>query len=195
MKRKQLIKTCEELFTEFNPIIQTFDSFIHDTLGDCDSPEAPPDNIFIKQCLFSVVRYERGLKSFLKHFFFDNAASVLRTDYTMYMIMLTLGLFRIEELGMEEFTKFCHAQDPTKMSQFLQYTFDDADDSPVQAAIKADWCKDYDVKYVEDTLIGTITSFMGDMNSLAASLEAKVSFFMFICSFIHSFIDYSHHFI
>tara|TARA_B110000971_G_C19782430_1_gene395962 strand:+ start:43 stop:600 length:558 start_codon:yes stop_codon:yes gene_type:complete len=185
MKRKQLIKTCEELFTEFNPIIQTFDSFIHDTLGDCDSPEAPPDNIFIKQCLFSVVRYERGLKSFLKHFFFDNAASVLRTDYTMYMIMLTLGLFRIEELGMEEFTKFCHAQDPTKMSQFLQYTFDDADDSPVQAAIKADWCKDYDVKYVEDTLIGTITSFMGDMNSLAASLEAKVSFFMFICSFIH----------
>ena len=173
MKRKELIKKCEELWAEFNPIVETFDSFMYTKLGDCDSDEAPVDNVFIKQCLFSVVRYEKGLKMFLKHFFYDNAASVLRTDYNMYMIMLTLALFRIEELGMEEFEKFANAQDPVKIAMFLSYLYDDADNSPVQASIKQDWCKHYDVKYVEETLIGTITRLKGEMSALAESLEAK----------------------
>lgn len=168
-----MVNAAIELYTKFNPVVETFDSFIENALGDCDSPDAPVENVFLKQLLFSVVRYEKALKTFLKHFFHDNAANVLRTDYNMYQVLLVLSLFRIDELGMDEFEKFAQGADPVKVSLFLKYLFDDEDDSPVQASVKQDWCKDYDVRYVEDTLIGTITKLKGDMTALAAKLDAK----------------------
>ena len=83
MKTSHLMTACEDLHNGFNPITQTLDAYIFDALGDCDSPEADPDKVFLKQVLYSVQRFQPGLKAFLKHFFYDNAASVLRTDYNM----------------------------------------------------------------------------------------------------------------
>ena len=103
MKPAALIAAVEQLYNDFNPSVETLDSYISDTLGDCDSPSADPDKTFMKQVLYSCLRYRPGLKAFLKHFFYDNAGSTVRADYNMYMIMLTLALFRIEELGVDMF--------------------------------------------------------------------------------------------
>ena len=77
------MKACSDQYTNFNPKTQTLDAYLSDTLGDCDSPQADPDKVFLKQVLYGCLRYGPGLKGFLKHFFYDNAASVLRADYNM----------------------------------------------------------------------------------------------------------------
>ena len=59
------------------------------------------------------------------------------------------------------------------MSQFLQYLFDTSPTSPIVCSVKQEWCKHYDVKYVEDSLIGTIHRLTPIMNKLAKSLDAK----------------------
>lgn len=173
MKPKHLMRAVEDLFNAYDPTIQTLDSYISDSLGDCDSPEADPSNKFIKQVLYSCHRYRPGLTSFLKHFFYDNASRVVRADYNMYMVMLCLALFRIDELGVKEFAKFANAQDPTKMTVFLKYLFDTSDGSPVQATVKEEWCKHYDVTYVEEALLGKIESLTPAMMQLVAELESK----------------------
>jgi hypothetical protein len=52
------------------------------------------------------------------------------------MIMLCLCLFRIDDLGTEQFGQFANCQEPTKMAAFLDYVFDTADDSPIQCSVK-----------------------------------------------------------
>ena len=49
MTPSALLSSIQDLYTSFNPKVQTLDSYIEDKLGDCDSERADPDKVFIKQ--------------------------------------------------------------------------------------------------------------------------------------------------
>lgn len=40
---------------------------------------------------------------FLSSFYFNNSSKILRSDYTRYMILAYITLFRMEEMGMKRF--------------------------------------------------------------------------------------------
>jgi len=88
----------------------------------------------------------------------------------MYMIMLCLALFRIDDLGLSTFSKFAMAQEPTKMTNFLTYLFDTSETSPVMCTVKQEWCKHYDVRYVEETMIAKIKHYTPGMMELCDKL-------------------------
>ena len=50
------------------------------------------------------------LQAFMSHFYNDMAASVLRADYTLYLILAYLTIFRLEELTFTEYRKFVESQ-------------------------------------------------------------------------------------
>lgn len=58
---------------------------------------------------------------FLNHYYNDMAGSVLRGDYTLYMILGYLLLFRLDELGFDEFRQLTSSEDPIKMAHLLTY--------------------------------------------------------------------------
>jgi len=62
MKPVALMQAVESLYNSFNPKMQTLDSYIEDTLGDCDGPDADPDKVFMKQVLYSCLRFRPGLQ-------------------------------------------------------------------------------------------------------------------------------------
>lgn len=64
------------------------------------------------------------MRVFLKHFYNDMASSVLRNDFTLYMVLGYLLLFRLDELGFGEFRRLTSSEDPTKMAQLLDYLID-----------------------------------------------------------------------
>ena len=43
------MKYALDLYSQYNPKTQTLDSYIDDTLGDCDSVDAKPENVTLKQ--------------------------------------------------------------------------------------------------------------------------------------------------
>ena len=147
MKPKYLMRACEDLYNGFNPVIQTLDSYISDSLGDCSSPAADPANKFISQVLCSCDRYKPGLHAFLKHFFCDNAPRVARRDYTMYLInALPRSLPPRGGRPSRRSRAETRAQERRRrMATFLRYLFDATPGSPVQATVKQEWCKHYDV--------------------------------------------------
>lgn len=62
---------------------------------------------------------------FLTHYYNDMAGSgVLRNDFTLYMVLAYLLLFRLDELGFNEFRRLTSSEDPTKMSHLLKYLTD-----------------------------------------------------------------------
>lgn len=71
--------------------------------------------------LYGCLRYKDALRVFLKHYYNDMASSVLRVDYALYMVLGYLLLFRLDELGFDEFRKLTTSEDPTKMAHLLKY--------------------------------------------------------------------------
>lgn len=79
---------------------------------------------FLRQVLYGCVRYKDALRVFLKHYYNDMASSVLRNDFTLYMVLGYLLLFRLDELGFGDFRRLTSSEDPTKMAQLLNYLID-----------------------------------------------------------------------
>lgn len=79
---------------------------------------------FLRQVLYGCVRYKDALRVFLKHYYNDMASSVLRGDFTLYMVLGYLLLFRLDELGFGDFRRLTSSEDPTKMAQLLNYLID-----------------------------------------------------------------------
>ena len=91
----------------------------------------------------------------------------------MYMVILCLGLFRIDELGLERFEKFVMAREPEKMVGLLSYVFDTAPDSPVRTSVFTSWCKHYDVTYVEEHMVAQVESLAPRMAVIVERLVVK----------------------
>jgi hypothetical protein len=62
MKKAALVKACEDLIKSFDPKRVTLDSHADEVLGDCESPEADAQNVFIKQVFYGCVRNKPALK-------------------------------------------------------------------------------------------------------------------------------------
>lgn len=76
------------------------------------------------QVLYGCVRYKDALRVFLKHYYNDMAGSVLRSDFTLYMILAYLLLFRLDAMGFDGFRHLISSEDPTKMAHLLNYLTD-----------------------------------------------------------------------
>ena len=78
------------------------------------------------------------MQGFISNFYADNAASVLRSDMTMYTILAYLALFRLEEMGWPKFKEFALTQDPSKVDTFIMYLFNKGN---LYSSLRAEWMK------------------------------------------------------
>jgi hypothetical protein len=166
MKRKELLAACENLVKSFDPVIMTVDAHVEEELKDF----AEADRIFLHQVLYGCVRYKAVLKVFLSNFYQDNSAKCSRGDYTKFMVLGYLAIFRLEEMGLTAFKGFIMSQDPTAMHVFLAYTFDE---TILRGPIKAEWIRLLDQSFVETNLIGPMMKFKHDIDAILAHLHAK----------------------
>lgn len=108
----------------------------------------------------------------MSQFYNDMAASVLRADYTIYLILAYLTLFRLEELTFPQYRKFIESQEPDKMNVFLAYVFDV---SHLADTVKWDWLKIYDLEHVENAMIRPISEHAGEAEGFRMDILAAAS--------------------
>jgi hypothetical protein len=108
----------------------------------------------------------------MSQFYNDMAASVLRADYTIYLILAYLTFFRLEELTFPEYQRFIESQEPDKMSTFLSYVFDV---DRLANSVKWDWIKIFDLAYVEDSMLQPIVRYKMKANRMRIEMMAKAS--------------------
>ncbi|KAF0695737.1 Aste57867_13473 [Aphanomyces stellatus] len=166
MKRKELLAACEDLVRSYDPAIVTVDAHVDEALQDFDEI----DRLFLHQVLYGCVRYKDVLKVFLSNFYQDNSAKVSRNDYTKFMIMAYLAIFRLDEIGLAAFKGFVSSQNPTAMHVFLAYLFDDA---ILNGPVKAEWLRLLDQDYVEAKMIGRMTKYKAEIDQILLHLHAK----------------------
>lgn len=168
MNKGRAIKRCEDLIRSYNPVTHSIDTHCSHHLGTCE--DAKPENVFIQQVAYGWYRERSVLEIFIKNFYADNAARLLRTDIMMYTIFAYLALFRLEEMGFRTFKEFALTQDPMKIYNFAAYLFNKEN---LWNCLRAGWMKVRDLQYVEEELIAGIEQFLPDLSKLCQDLEEK----------------------
>jgi hypothetical protein len=166
MKRKELLAVCERLITSFNPDKTTVDSHAEEELQHYETS----DRLFLQQVFYGTFRYRELLKPLLTHFFNHNSSKVSRSDYTKFMIVAYLAMFRLEDMGLSAFSSLVAALDPTSMHVFLSYFFDEAN---LQGPIKSEWIHVLDQDFVQCEIIDKMLQCRGEILGLLDQLYAK----------------------
>ena len=175
---RQLLLQCERLMQTFDHRKTTVDSHCLSVLGaGCESSSggaagavADPAKVFCKQVFYGCVRYKQPLKLFLSSFYFNNAGKTSRNDYTRYMVLGYLALFRLDELGWERFRAFVMSDDPLKMMVLLEYLFDEG---TLNDFLKPELCKIFDAEFVDNDIISRLLAQMRGASELMESLRVK----------------------
>ena len=121
-----------------------------DKLGVVEGTSVEPSKIFIKQVFYGCVRYKDALKIFLSSFYYNNSGKTSRNDYTRYMVLGYLALFRLHELGFDRFRSFIMADEPLKMMVFLEFVFNE---ETLDITLKDELCRIFDRDFVEDDIV------------------------------------------
>ncbi|CAD7959559.1 unnamed protein product [Amoebophrya sp. A120] len=142
-----------KLIEAFDPKKTTVDAHFDDKLGKNTRMSAARKK-FTQQIFYCCIRYQKFLKLFVNAFLYKNPASAPRSDQTLYMILGCLFFFRYDELGPHELGKIILKSElstPPALNALMDFIFTEED---LNNWVKVEWCKVYDMKYLEDEIIG-----------------------------------------
>lgn len=107
------------------------------------------------------------MQTFIDDFYRDNASRVLRKDITMYTIVAYAAIFRIDELGVHRFRELLSTQEPSKMSVFINYVFNEEN---LWNTLRSSWMTVKDLDHVEKQIIPRVSKFISPMSKFSNDL-------------------------
>merc|ERR1719408_27884 len=170
MTPHELLKACIVILDTFDPKRTTVDAHCDASpwLKKCSEVEAK----FLQQVFYGCVRYQSFLRIFVTGFLYKNPATAQRSDQTFYTVLAYLMIFRLKELGVAEFRNFVLCASLPAMLAFLQFASSKKD---LEEWVKMEWCKLYDIEYIENDIIGTVQSLLPPGNDLVNELSLKAT--------------------
>eukprot|EP01039_Chlorochromonas_danica_P002730 gene2730-2981_t len=166
-KHENILAICEEIIKSFNPTTHSIDSHLFERVGDTNKPEARPEDLLIQQIVYGCFKEKPLLKTFIDDFYRDNASRVLRKDITLYTMLAYVVIFRIDELGVQRFRELVSLEEPSKMSVFIGYVFNEEN---LWNTLRASWMTVKDLDFVEKNMIPHIARFIPSMAKFSADL-------------------------
>lgn len=172
--RKELVQKTAKLLDTFDPKRTTVDAFIDDSEVTQDKRLQEVEKKFLHQVFYGCMRYEKFLKLFVTSFLYKCPTAALRTEQTLYTILGYLMFFRLEELGVAEFREMllCGCGTMPSILALLQYALSAED---LEKWVKVEWCKIYDVRYIEEEVIGKLQGFVEEMRPVVEEVEFKAT--------------------
>lgn len=174
IRQSALLQKCIEVIESFDSKKTTVDAHVEDTPLLKDKSLGEIEHKFIHQVFYGCTRYLKFLKLFVTSFLYKHPTTARREDQTLYTILSYLLFFRLEEMGVQEFRKFfeCGLGTPPALLALLQYIMNEED---LNKWVKMEWCKLYDIRYVEEDIIGKLHSFRAEVQPLWDHIELKAT--------------------
>ena len=107
------------------------------------------DDIFVQQVFYGVQRQARALRAFLNALYHLHSATLVRSDFTLFLVLSYLVLFRLPEMGMRRLGLLLDAVDAAKAYTLVAFAFDRA---TLDQWVVEQWAKFLDRSFVEELL-------------------------------------------
>jgi hypothetical protein len=80
--------------------------------------------LFIREVFYGLQRSKKVLLLTVDGMYTRHAATMVRSDYEKYLVLVYLAVMRLDEITFPRFRAFVKAQEPHKMLQLLRFLFD-----------------------------------------------------------------------
>lgn len=171
--RSELLRTCINIQESFDPKRTTLDAHVEEELTK-DKRLGDVERKFIHQVFYGCARYQKFLRVFVTSFLYRSQSLAIRGEQPLYCILCYLLFFRLEELGVVEFQAFlmCGLGTASALLSLLQYALSVED---INRWVKHEWCKIYDMKYIEEDVIGKLQSFAEDLQPALNAIALRAT--------------------
>ncbi|ORX50010.1 hypothetical protein BCR36DRAFT_327458 [Piromyces finnis] len=129
---------------------------------------------FIKEVVFGCIRYHKIIKLLLKYLFEVLNSNLKEEDYTMFVVLTYLILFRLKELGYKNFKAFVDTQPTRKIYKLLEFIFNEENLSPC-GCLKKIWKDLLDEAYIEKVILEPLRSVLHQNKKIMSYLEKKIN--------------------
>lgn len=170
-----LIDRAKDIIRTYNPIKVTLDSHAEEyfarfsnTEGKCTLDKST--QVFLKQVLYGVVRYEQFNKILTDGLFRAYKSSTNRKDALLYHIIAYLIIFRFDDLPKNELSCFLLSQDAYKMNSLLNFLFNIEE---VRENIFEEWCTVFDEDFIEETVLDGLERKREELESTLTKIAEK----------------------
>jgi len=169
-----LLTKCVQVIENFDPKKTTVDAYVSDTPILKDKRVNDLEQKFIHQVFYGATRYQKFLKLFVTSFLYKCPTSAVRSDQSLYTILAYLLFFRLEELEVSEFRELlrCGLGTDSALLALMQYALSVED---LENWVKVEWCKLYDVDFIENEVIGKLQSFPDELLPVVEEVELKAT--------------------
>mmetsp|Transcript_130980 Transcript_130980/g.310636 ORF Transcript_130980/g.310636 Transcript_130980/m.310636 type:complete len:762 (-) Transcript_130980:14-2299(-) len=169
-----LLKKCVKVLETFEPKKTTVDAYMQDAECLKDKKLQDTELKFIHQVFYGCIRYQKFLRLFVTSFMYKCPATALRAEQSLYTVMAYLLFFRLEELTVPEFRHFlsCGYGTPPALLALMQYALSVEE---LEKWVKVEWCKLYDVDYIEQDIIGKLQGFSDKLKGVVEEVEFKAT--------------------
>jgi len=174
LRRSELLRKCIEVIDTFDPGKTTVDAYMDDAPCLKDKRIGDVEHKFIHQIFYGCNRYQKFLKLFVMSFLYKCPSTALRSEQTLYTILAYLIFFRLEELGVAEFRLFLNSGIGTTPALLALLEYALCVES-LEKWVKMEWCKLYEVRYIEEDIIDKLQTFALDLQPVVEEVKLKAT--------------------
>eukprot|EP01137_Pigoraptor_chileana_P022028 Opistho-2@86463 len=169
LSHRQILAVCCTLLDGFNVNATTSEEYVDDFFARKGCPVSDPsDRALVDQIFGGCARHSKILNAAVAGFYSSTGETCLRSERSLYVTLLYLAIFRLDDLGFPHFKKFVKSQDPYRMHRLLAYIFDA---KRLERELRDEWSRLYDASYVQANLVQPIMRAIPAATDLISKLE------------------------
>ncbi|XP_053164804.1 cilia- and flagella-associated protein 99 isoform X3 [Hemicordylus capensis] len=130
------------------------------------------DETFLMETLAGCIEYKPILDVVVNAFYIRDGKHCLLTERNLYVVVCYLATFRLEELGLQQFSRIIKSLDVAKICKFLRFFFSVMN---LNTWIKDEWSQIYDSVYVKDNWIKPLLRWQPKVQQLIDQLTDKIA--------------------
>ncbi|KAJ1213841.1 hypothetical protein NDU88_001472 [Pleurodeles waltl] len=165
------IETVVKMLAKFNPESQGLDYFLEDTSKELKTLEVSEET-FVLELLAGCIEYKPLWDIVVDGFYARDGKHYLLSEQNLYVVICYIATFKLEELGLQNFTRIIKSQDISKMHKFLRFFFDPMN---LNTWIKDEWSLIYDAVYVTENWIDPLLKWQPEIQHLIDHLADKIA--------------------
>ncbi|XP_063160708.1 cilia- and flagella-associated protein 99 isoform X1 [Candoia aspera] len=151
----------------FNPENESVGHFLNESTKVLQASKVT-DEIPVMDILCGCLEYKTVLDVVVNAFYIRDGKHCLFSERNMYTVVCYLATFRLEELGLQRFSKIIKSMDVAKICKFLRFFFNIMN---LHTWIKDEWSQIYDSVYVNENWIEPLQRWQPKIQELINQLD------------------------
>ncbi|XP_042314367.1 cilia- and flagella-associated protein 99 [Sceloporus undulatus] len=163
------INIVVQQLNQFSPENETIRHFLDESTKVLQSFKVTNET-FLMETLCGCIEYKPLLDVVVSAYYSRDGKHCLLSERNLYIVVCYLAIFRLDELGLQQFSRMVKSMDVAKICKFLRFFFNSMN---LNTWIKDEWNQIYDSVYVNNKWIKPLQRLQPKVQQLIDQLDDK----------------------